>query len=265
MSHKTLPMVTVITVCFNSESSISRSIASVNLQSYKNIEHIFIDGASTDKTLEIIKKSSNRNSRIISEPDCGIYCAMNKGLKLAQGDFIVFLNSDDEFYNPQVLSDMVTNIDRSSALICYGNVRYFREGYPFNGREFRASQQSAESLFPHWIPPHPSFMIHRQILEKVGFFNTDYKLASDFDYIRRCLLIADNRIYHLDKCLVKMQLGGATNVSLKNIVKQNLEIISIISSASQFKNFWTISIFIIGKGFFRSLNALSRFKRNFDG
>lgn len=257
--------VSVITVCFNSASSIYNTIESVNRQTHDNIEHIFIDGASTDKTLEIIKKSSDRNTQLISEPDCGIYWAMNKGLELAQGEFIVFLNSDDQFWDKHVVSDMLENIDRSSALICYGNVRYFSEGQALNGREFRASPNSAESLFPHWTPPHPSFMIHRGILEKVGFFNTDYKLASDFDYIRRCLFIADNRICHLDKCLVKMQLGGATNVSLKNIIRQNLEIISIISSASQFKNFWTIGIFILGKGFFRSLNALSRFKRNFDG
>lgn len=218
--------VSVVTVCRNSEELISTAIKSVNAQSYPNVEHVFIDGGSTDSTLQLIRDLSQRDPRIISEPDRGIYDAMNKGLRVASGDIICFLNSDDLYIENNVLQDVVDIFSTNDTRIVWGDLVYVARDDLSNFRRLWCSKLLTKSdLFSGEIPPHPAFFITKNLAREIGFFDVNYELAADFDFMKRCLILEDFRAVHLPKILVKMRLGGATNAQFINIWRQNLEII----------------------------------------
>jgi glycosyltransferase involved in cell wall biosynthesis len=220
--------ISIITVSFNSSKTIADTINSVRSQSYRNFEHIIIDGNSTDDTVDIIKHNSYPNLKYISEPDAGIYDAMNKGLQRAKGDIIGFLNSDDFFYDRNALSNIAHSFGLSNISILYADLAYIDSSNLKIIRLWKSNVFVSGMFSRGWAPAHPTFYFHKSVLDLVPSFDLSFKLASDFDFMMRCLEINKFKSLYLPNILVSMRLGGATNSSLKNIYSQNIEIIKSI-------------------------------------
>ena len=216
--------VSIITVCYNSEKYISDSINSVINQSYHNIEHIVIDGSSTDNTIGILNSYKTRIAKIISEPDKGIYDAMNKGIKHASGDIIGILNSDDLYIDNNVLSQVVEHFRRSSCDILFADLYYVnKDNTDLILRKWVTKGFVPGSFKKGWHPPHPTFFVSKKVYDAYGLFDLQYKLAADFELMLRFLEKYHVKNFYFPKALVKMRIGGATNKSLKNIFNQNIE------------------------------------------
>lgn len=216
--------VSIITVVYKNKDTIKDAIESVLNQTYKNIEYIIVDGASTDGTVEIIKSYGNKIDKFISEPDNGIYDAMNKGIKLATGDIIGFLNSDD-FYASNNVLEKVTNefIDKKVDSV-YGDLVYVDNKDVTKVVRYWKSKPYKEGLFKKgWHPPHPTFFVKREIYEKYGKFRLEFKIAADYELMLRFLEKHKISTAYIPKVLVKMRVGGKSNQSIKNILKANLE------------------------------------------
>ena len=213
--------VSIITATYNSAHTLKDCIHSVSSQSYDNIEHIFIDGNSTDNTLEIIKNHAP-SSVYISETDSGLYDAMNKGLKLATGDLIGILNSDDMYAYSNVIRDTVELIADKDALyadLCYVDransekiKRYWKSG-PYNRTSFKYG----------WMPPHPTLFVKKSIYDKFGCFNLNLRSAADYELMLRFLYKHQIKTVYLPKITVIMREGGVSNQSLTHRIKANKE------------------------------------------
>lgn len=207
------PKITVITVCFNSSKTISLTLRSVMLQKYINIEHIIIDGASTDNTLTIVRNEGQHVSQVISEPDEGIYDAMNKGLKLATGDLIGFLNSDDVYADDYVLSDVVKHFQSGNFDYVYGDIKMFnQEGYLV--RDWVAGEIPEKGLCSSQIP-HPALFMKRSVISTLNpAFDPSYRIAAD---LKQQLLVINKlgaRGIYIKRALAHMSIGGASTNSL---------------------------------------------------
>ncbi|MEJ7820908.1 MAG: glycosyltransferase family 2 protein [Chitinophagaceae bacterium] len=217
--------VSVITVCYNSSATIETTIKSVLVQTYSNREYIIVDGGSTDGTLDIIKKYPLL--KVVSESDRGVYDAMNKGIRLATGDVIGILNSDDIYQDNEVLSDVVTRFNSNSALdILYGDLVYVKK----NDTNKVVRKWESKSYFKNFfeygnVPPHPTLFVKKHVYKEVGFFNIRYKLAADYEFMLRVFKKHRFESKYINRVMVKMRLGGATNKSLKNILNGNKEIL----------------------------------------
>jgi glycosyltransferase involved in cell wall biosynthesis len=219
--------ISIITVSYNCALVVGDCLASVAAQSYPRVEHVVIDGASTDGTLALLQAHYKQLAVLVSEPDSGIYDAMNKGIDLAGGDVIGFLNSDDLYANVGVLARVASAFDEEPQLeACYADlvytnridtsrsVRYWKSGYFLPG-----------SFSNGWCPPHPAFFVRRSVYERLGGFDLSYRLAADFELMLRFLEINKIRARYVPEVWVKMRAGGVTNNSIKNIVVQNQEIL----------------------------------------
>jgi len=216
----------IITVCRNEAATISDTLAAVRGQQYGNIEHLVIDGGSTDQTLEILKRPENSGVRWISEPDCGIYDAMNKGLSLANGEVIGFLNADDLYADNQVLAQMAKLFADPDVAAVYGDLVYVDREHPEKVVRYWRSCHYHPGLFQRgWAPPHPTFFVRAKIYRLLGGFNLKYRLAADAELMLRFIEKHQISTRYLSKVLVRMRLGGVTNSSLRNILLQNREII----------------------------------------
>lgn len=204
--------ISIVTVCYNSANTILKTIESVNKQTYKNIEHIFIDGHSTDNTLEIIRSNSKREIIILSEKDNGIYDAMNKGIKVAKGDIIGFLNSDDIFFDESSVQKIAESFDDNIDCI-YSNLQYINN----SGKVVRdwVSKPFKKGMFQNsWTPAHPTFYCKRSIYMKYPIYRCDYIIASDVDLMFRYLEVYGLRSYYKDAYTVRMLTGGLSNNSI---------------------------------------------------
>ncbi len=247
----------IITVCYNAESTISDCLQSVIDQNYSDIEHIVIDGGSTDATVKVINEYSTRVTTLISEPDNGIYDAMNKGLRLATGDVVGFLNADDFYATNDVLESVAECFLESRVDVVYGDLCYVKRSKPTEiVRYWRSSEYKPGKFERGWVPPHPTFFVTRNLYEQAGgYYDTDFKLAADFELIVRYLSVNKFHSRYLPKIFVYMRLGGETNQSITNILNQNREILRAFK-----KNGLKTSIFyfIIGKFVSRTRQFLIR-------
>ena len=217
--------ISVITVSFNSAATIADALTSVAEQNWPSVEHILVDGASTDATLEIANRYRGHLSRIVSERDLGIYDAMNKGLRLATGDVVGFLNSDDMFADRNVLREYGEAFRDPAVDVCYGDLVYVSKDSPSRiVRHWKSRPFVAGAFSSGWVPPHPTFYARRSVFEEHGFFDLSMPLAADFELMYRFMNSRGVRTQYLPGLKVKMRLGGATNANLKNIIKQNIEI-----------------------------------------
>ena len=244
-----LPTISVITVSYNSRETIAETIASVASQTYPSVEHIVVDGASTDGTLEVLERFRDKLSKIVSEPDEGIYAAMNKGLSLATGDVIGTLNSDDVYVDENVLA-MVAEVFRDDSVdVCYGDIFYVDKGDLNRIVRHWKSEPYRPGLFEQgWMPPHPSFFIRRRVLGRVGLFEPRYRFAADFDFMLRALHVQKLRSIYLPRELVTMRVGGWTNNSVRNVIRGNIE-----AYRSCRRNGLGVSPFFIARKIFRKL------------
>ncbi|PZU15510.1 MAG: glycosyl transferase [Chryseobacterium sp.] len=215
--------ISIITVCYNSEATLEDTIKSVAAQSYNNIEYIIIDGNSKDNTIKIIEKYSDVVTKWISESDNGLYDAMNKGINIATGDIIGILNSDDIFCDKYAVEKVMSIFNNNSDLdSVYGDIYYVSQTDTDKiVRRWKTGKQKKFST--GWHPAHPTFYVKKNIYDKFGSFNLNYKLASDFEIMLRFLECGNISAKYLPEPLIKMRLGGETNKSLKNILSQNKE------------------------------------------
>lgn len=217
--------VSIITPTYNSSKTIIDTINSINVQSYNNIEHIIIDGYSTDETVNLCRTHSPQ-SIIISEKDNGIYDAMNKGINIATGQIIGILNSDDFFINENIIETVAESfrIDNSIQII-YGNLIYVSaEDTSISVREW-ISKPYYDKYFEHSnVPPHPTLFLRKEVYHQVGNFNLDYKLAADYEFMFRLFKLHNFKSLYINMFFVKMRIGGATSKNIKNILIQNIEI-----------------------------------------
>jgi glycosyltransferase involved in cell wall biosynthesis len=221
------PEVSIITVSFYSSRTISDTIQSVLSQSYPNIEYIIIDGSSADGTTDIIKSFGKKISKYISEPDNGIYDAINKGIRLASGDIVGILNSDDFFYNKDVIQRVVNAFQEDNNLeAIFGDVVFVDPVRTSKIARYYSSEKFNPNKFKFgYMPAHPSFYVRRDLFEKFGYYKTDYKIAADFELLLRFLLINQIRYKYLQMPLVTMRRGGASNRSLLSNITLNREIL----------------------------------------
>jgi glycosyltransferase involved in cell wall biosynthesis len=220
------PLISVITVSHNSADSIAKSINSVLEQSYEKIEYIIIDGASVDGTKDIVKSYGTKISRFITEPDKGMYDAINKGIAVSNGDIIGILNSDDVFYDRHVIGKVAESFSENEIDAVYGDaifvksgdtsriVRYYSSG-AFHPRKFRFG----------FMPAHPSFYARRELFERFGLYKSDYKIAADFELLLRFIHVNRIKYKYLKMPFVKMRTGGISNKSFKSNITLNREIL----------------------------------------
>ena len=215
--------ISIITACYNSAATVGDTLQSVSLQTYDNIEHIIVDGASTDNTIEIVGYFPHV-SKVVSEKDKGIYDAMNKGIALATGDVIGILNSDDVYTDRNVISKVMKEFQKENTDAVYGDLQYVK----FNDlqkvtRTWHSGKFSKRKFYYGWMPPHPTFFVTREVYEKVGNFNCSLRSAADYEFMLRVLLKNDFNVRYIPEVLVKMRTGGISNATLKHRLRANRE------------------------------------------
>jgi glycosyltransferase involved in cell wall biosynthesis len=217
--------ISIITVSFNSESTIRHTIESVLNQNYSNIEYIIIDGGSKDKTISIVKEYESRINKFISEKDEGIYDAFNKGISFATGDVIGIINSDDTYFSNDIISKIAKNFNNHNIDSLYGDLVYINNVESNNYvRYWKSSSFTNNSFISGFHPPHPTFFVKRTVYEKYGCFDTTIKISSDFDLMLRFLEVNKISTLYLNEPLVKMLIGGESGKNFKNIYIGNKSI-----------------------------------------
>lgn len=220
----------IITVCYNSSETIANTLASLKEQKNVRVNHIVIDGLSTDKTLKIVQ-DFNITKTVLSERDGGIYDALNKGLKHISTPIIGFLHSDDEFYNSSVLMKVKHAFDNNPSIdIVYGNLIYVNNELGHIQRLWRDSG-SKEICKLGWMPPHPTTFYRKEFLERLGPYNTKYRIAADYEYLLRAIIDHQATLYFIDDILVRMRTGGASN-KYQNLFKKMSEDYQILTASS---------------------------------
>lgn len=216
--------ISIVTVCWNSEATIEDTIKSVISQDYSDLEYIIVDGASTDKTLEIASKYKDKIAKIISEKDSGMYNAANKGFRLATGEVLGLINADDILADEHVISEIAKKFAETEAEAVWGDLLYVDR---FNTnkviRNWKSSEYKEGAFKNGWMPPHPCFYARKSIYEKFGYLREDMKIAADYEVMLRMLEKYKIKSAYIDKVLVRMRVGGMSNKSLKNIILANKE------------------------------------------
>ena len=216
--------VSIITITYNSAKTLENTLRSVQAQTFRNIEHIIIDGASTDGTQDLIARYRDRLAVVVSEPDNGIYDAINKGLRLATGDIIGILNSDDVLADPTTIETIVRKLEETGADIAYGDLLYCTDTSKLDTvvRYWRSNIFRPKELRWGWMPPHPTLYIRREAYLAVGEYDTQFRISADYDFILRLF----SRNYHsvyIPNVLVKMTTGGVSNRNLRMICRKSSE------------------------------------------
>jgi glycosyltransferase involved in cell wall biosynthesis len=217
--------ISVITVCFNSAATIADALRSVDAQTWDHKEHWVIDGASRDDTLFVVENHAKPWRYVRSDRDKGIYDAMNKGLALAQGEVIGFINSDDFYAAPDVLAKVAKVFEDASLDACYGDLCYVKQDQPGEVVRYWRSSAFRPGLFrTGWCPPHPTLFVRRRVYERLGGFDIGYRIAADMELMARFFEVHQVKTHYLPELLVKMRTGGASGHSWSTILLQNQEI-----------------------------------------
>ncbi|HHQ4556373.1 glycosyltransferase family 2 protein [Aeromonas hydrophila] len=232
--------VSIITATYNSAATIHDTLASLENQSYPDIEYIIVDGASQDNTLEVIKHNCTRVSKIISEPDNGIYDALNKGIAEATGDIVGFLHSDDLFAYPDAIQDMVDIFQSGGHDAVYADLQYVqKDNVDKVVRLWKSGRYNKNKLRYGWMPAHPTFYMKRSFYNNLTPFDLSFRIAADYDSILRYLWRGNVNAGYLPKVLIKMRVGGVSNRSLVNILRKTCEDINAVRSNGLF---WPLTV-----------------------
>lgn len=231
----------VITVCLNAERTIAQALESVASQDYADVEHIVVDGASTDRTLEIVRKRVPPVSRLISEPDRGLYDAMNKGIAAASGDYVGFLNADDVYADSGVLSRIAAALQSGDWDAAHGDLLYVSGSDTDKVVRYWQSEPYRPGMFEAgWHPAHPTLFVRRRLLQELNGFDTTYRFHADFDLMVRLFIVRRVSSIYLPEVLVRMRTGGHTNRSLRNVYRGNRESYVIAKRFGVAKSPWWI-------------------------
>jgi glycosyltransferase involved in cell wall biosynthesis len=247
----------IITVVYNNVEKIRSTLKSVISQDYPQIEYIVIDGGSTDGTIEIIGEYLDKISVFISEPDKGIYDALNKGVICASGDVVAILHSDDRFCNTHICSDIMKHMDKTRAEFCFSDMvivdsfsgkilRYYMANY-FKRWMFRIG----------WMPPHPTCFINKSLFDEFGIYSTDYKIAGDFDLLVRFFHGRKIRWSYLDQITIKMSGGGVSNSGWHS----KRLIFNEINLSLKSNGVWSLSVFQLMRYIVRMLEIIIKPKK----
>jgi len=217
------PLVSIVTIAYNSADTIRDTLISVAQQDYPNIEHVIIDGASKDNTIDIVRQFPNIKT-IISERDNGLYDAMNKGIRHSKGDIIGILNSDDFYVSPTVISEVVQKMTGDHAEALYADLVFVnRKNTDLVFRYWHAGKFKPSHFLYGWMPPHPTFFVFRDLYDQLGVFKTQLTYSADYELMLRFLYKQKISVSYLPKVIVKMRMGGVSNASLSNRLKANKE------------------------------------------
>lgn len=216
--------VTIITAVFNEIELIEQCINSVLDQSYGDIEYIIVDGGSTDDTVEVIRKYDQRISKWISAPDKGLYYALNKGLQMSSGEIVGFLHSDDIYANSEIIKTVISQMTEYNVDGCYGDLQYVdRHDIEKIVRYWKSCPYNDGLFKKGWMPPHPTLFLKRDIYNRYGFFNTDFRIAADYELMLRFFKKHNISSRYVSEVFIKMRVGGVSNRSLKNLLKKSSE------------------------------------------
>ena len=218
--------VTIITVVYNGAQTIATALQSVATQTYPNIEHIVIDGGSSDGTVEILENYRAGLAKVISEPDSGIYDAMNKGLRRATGEIIGLLNADDRYEHPRVVEKIVEHLRTSDVDAVFGDAVFVDSRRSdaivrrYSSRYFRPAR-----IAWGWMPAHPTLFLKRDVYDKHGYFKTDFKIAGDFEFVARVFWRTGIRYAYLPEVFVRMNIGGISGSGWAGTMLLNREVL----------------------------------------
>jgi glycosyltransferase involved in cell wall biosynthesis len=216
----------IVTVCFNSEPTIGDTLRSVAMQRGASIEHIVVDGASTDATMKILEAHRHHLAHVISEPDHGIYDAMNKGVRVASGDVIGFLNSDDVYADEDVLAKVGETMERHHLEVLFGDVAFYHPERPDRMvRRYSSARFRPDRIAWGWMPAHPALFVRRELFESLGLFKPNYRIAGDFEFVARVFRKPDLHYRYLPEVLVNMRFGGASTGGWRNTMLLNKEVL----------------------------------------
>ena len=214
--------ISIITITYNSASSLQRALDSVQSQTYKDIEHVIIDGASTDGTRKLIEAyaKQHKNVKWVSEKDNGIYDAINKGIRLATGDVIGFLHSDDMLYSVDSIGQIAAALEQNQADVVYGDLQYMRGNKVV--RRWKSNTFNPRALKYGWMPPHPTVYVRREVYQQVGEYDSWFRISADYDMILR-IFTAGYNTHYIPEVLVCMETGGASNKNTKARLSKTME------------------------------------------
>lgn len=213
--------ISVITATFNAQETVLECLGSVEEQKY-SAEHLIIDGASIDQTVSMLKSRKDNRALVFSEPDEGLYDAMNKGISLAQGTIIGILNADDFYAAPDVLALVMEAFKDPKIDACYGDLVYVdSEDTNRIVRYWKSGSYSPAKFYRGWMPPHPTFFVRKSVYERFGVFNLDLGSAADYEIMLRFLLKHKINVKYIPKVLVHMRIGGVSNASIANRIEAN--------------------------------------------
>jgi len=216
--------ISVITAVYNRRDTIAQALDSVLAQNYPSVELVVIDGGSTDGTKDVLERYRSRVSVMVSERDEGIYDALNKGVRLARGDVVGFLHADDLYASTDALANIATAFRDPSVDAAYADLVYVRkEDVSKVVRQWTAGPYDTAALLRGWMPPHPTFYVRKSVYERLGGFDTQYRIAADYDSIVRFLFVGRIKAAYVAQTVVRMRVGGASNRSLKNLIRKSSE------------------------------------------
>jgi glycosyltransferase involved in cell wall biosynthesis len=216
--------ISVITAALNSAATLEHALRSVHEQRWPNLEHIVIDGGSQDGTLEILNRHRRNIDQVVSEPDRGVYDALNKGVARASGDVIGFLHADDEYASPDVLTRIAAEFEDPSVAAVYGDIEYVSRSDVSRVVRYWRAGQYRRALLPYgWMPPHPTLYVRREVYSRFGNFDTRYRIAADYEYMLRILWWGRVQAAYVPEVLVRMRTGGVSNMSFFNILNKSRE------------------------------------------
>lgn len=253
------PKVSIITVCFNSATTIRDTIESVLRQDYSLIEYIIVDGKSSDSTMEIVDGYRDKIATVISEPDRGIYDAMNKGILRATGDIVGFLNSDDFYIDAHVVSELVAAMRRASSDAVFADLVYVdRRNAKHVTRYYDSSGWTPRKFRFGWMPAHPTFFVRQEWYARHGLFSLEYKIASDFEMLVRLLYKGKATYAYVSRPVVAMRSGGTSTRNLRQRLALNREIVR----ACRVNGIWTTLLLVLLKTPAKILEILVRRRRD---
>lgn len=216
--------VSIITITYNSGATLRDTIESVVNQTYSDIEYIIVDGLSKDNTLAIVDEYKNKIAKVVSEKDHGLYDALNKGIDLATGDIIGLIHSDDFYTSPHVIEQVVKKISEQKADALYADLYYVdKDDTSRIFRKWKSGNYKHGMFLNGWMPPHPTFFVKRESYEEFGKFNLLFKSAADYELMLRFIHKHQIKLAYLPEFIIKMRVGGKSNVTLKNRIRANQE------------------------------------------
>jgi glycosyltransferase involved in cell wall biosynthesis len=231
--HSTTPLITIVTATWNRENTIAQCMDSVARQTYPHIQHVVIDGRSTDRTAEIARPLLLPGGTLISEPDKGIYDALNKGIGIARGDVVGFLHADDFFAADDVIEKIARAFQSRAVAAVYGDLDYISADDPNRiVRRWRSGEFSPNKLRWGWMPPHPTLYVQRSVYEKIGGFDTSYRIAADYLSMLQMFKSPQFAAAYIPEVLIKMRTGGVSNRSVRNIAIKMKEDLRALRSTS---------------------------------